>query len=35
VNHFNTRIDTFPDLIVARLLRFKPVHYFDFEGSNR
>jgi LemA protein len=35
VNHFNTRIDSFPDLIVARLLRFTPVDYFDFEGSNR
>jgi LemA protein len=31
VNNLNTRIDTFPDLIVARLLRFRPAEYFDFE----
>ncbi len=31
VNQLNTRIDTFPDLIVARLLRFKPADYFELE----
>ncbi len=31
VNNLNTRIDTFPDLIVARLMRFRPAEYFDFE----
>ncbi len=33
VNHLNTRIETFPDLIVARLLKFQPARYFDFHGS--
>jgi len=31
VNQLNTRIDTFPDLIVARLLRFKPAEYFELD----
>lgn len=31
VNRLNTRIETFPDLLVARLLRFRPAEYFDFE----
>jgi LemA protein len=35
VNHFNTRIDSFPDLIVAQLLRFTPSKYFDFKGSKK
>lgn len=30
VNHLNTRIETFPDLIVARLLNYRPAEYFDF-----
>ncbi len=33
VNHLNTRIESFPDLIVARLLNFKPASYFDFNAS--
>lgn len=33
VNRLNTRIETFPDLVVARLLRFTPAEYFDFEPT--
>jgi LemA protein len=32
VNNLNTRIATFPDLVVARLLRFGPAEYFEFEA---
>jgi LemA protein len=31
VNNLNTRIATFPDLLVAHLLRFGPAEYFEFE----
>jgi len=31
VNNLNTRVATFPDLVVARLLRFQPAEYFEFE----
>jgi LemA protein len=31
VNNLNTRTATFPDLLVARLLRFGPAEYFEFE----
>lgn len=34
VNNLNTRIETFPDLIVARLLRFKPADYFELDPIN-
>ena len=30
VNNINTRLETFPDLVVARLLNFKPAEYFEF-----
>ena len=33
VNNLNTRIETFPDLIVARLLHFQPADYFELEES--
>jgi len=33
VNRLNTRIETFPDLVVARLLGFTPAEYFDFEPA--
>jgi LemA protein len=32
VNNLNTRIASFPDLVVARLLRFRPAEYFEFES---
>jgi LemA protein len=31
VNNLNTRVATFPDLVVARLLGFRPAEYFEFE----
>jgi LemA protein len=31
VNNLNTRVSSFPDLVVARLLRFGPAEYFEFE----
>jgi len=33
VNRLNTRIETFPDLLVARMLGFAPAEYFDFEPA--
>jgi len=30
VNNLNTRIASFPDLVLARLFRFRPAEYFDF-----
>ena len=32
VNNLNTRVASFPDLLVARLLRFAPAEYFEFES---
>lgn len=31
VNNLNTRIESFPDIVVARLLNFKPAEYFELE----
>ena len=31
VRNLNTRIDTFPDLLIAKLFHFVPAEYFDFE----
>jgi len=31
VNNLNTRIETFPDLVPARLFGFEPAEYFEFE----
>jgi LemA protein len=33
VNAFNTHIDSFPDLVVARLLRFSHADYFELEQA--
>jgi len=33
VNNLNTRIETFPDLLVARALRFRPAEYFELEAA--
>ncbi len=30
VNNLNTRIESFPDMLIARLFHFKPAEYFDF-----
>jgi LemA protein len=31
VNNLNTRIETFPDLLIARLFGFRPAEYFELE----
>jgi LemA protein len=33
VNNLNTRIESFPDIIIARLLNFKPAEYFELEET--
>jgi LemA protein len=33
VRNLNTRIESFPDLLLARLFSFQPAEYFEFEGS--
>ena len=33
VNNLNTRVDTFPDLLVARLLGFRPAEYFELDAA--
>jgi LemA protein len=33
VNNWNTRLQTFPDIIVARLFRFKPAEYFEYKET--
>ena len=35
VRNLNARIESFPDLIVARCFRFKPAEYFEYSGSGR
>ena len=34
VGNLNIRIDSFPDLIVARLFRFKPAEFFELDIPN-
>jgi LemA protein len=31
VRNLNTRIESFPDLVVARLFNYRPAQYFEFE----
>ncbi len=33
VRNLNTRIESFPDLLLARLFSFQPAEYFEFEES--
>lgn len=33
VNNLNTRVDTFPDLLMARLFGFRPAEYFELDGA--
>jgi len=33
VNNLNTRVDTFPDLLIARLFAFRPAEYFELDGA--
>jgi LemA protein len=35
VRNLNTRVESFPDLLLARAFGFEPAHYFDFEGSRQ
>lgn len=35
VKRLNVRIESFPDLIVARLFRFRPAEYFDLDDSQQ
>lgn len=34
VRNLNIRIDSFPDLLIARLLRFRPAQFFDYDEAN-
>lgn len=33
VRNFNTRIDSFPDLLVARCFSFQPARFFEFDAA--
>jgi len=33
VRNLNTRIESFPDLLLARIFAFEPAEYFEFEES--
>jgi LemA protein len=35
VRNLNTRIESFPDLLPARIFAFQPAEYFEFEESHR
>jgi len=35
VRNLNTRIESFPDLLLARIFAFRPAEYFEFEESGR
>jgi LemA protein len=35
VRNLNTRIESFPDLFVARLFNYQPAEYFEFEETRR
>ena len=34
VNNLNTRVDSFPDLLIARLLGFNAAEYFELDGAD-
>ncbi|MDH3945281.1 MAG: LemA family protein [Chromatiales bacterium] len=34
VRIYNTRLDTFPDLLVARPMRFRPAEFFEAAGTD-
>ncbi len=33
VRNLNTRIESFPDLVLARLFNYQPAEYFEFEAT--
>ena len=35
VNNLNTRLDTFPDLIIARLFGYRPAEYFELDSAEQ
>ncbi len=35
VNNLNTRVDTFPDLVMARLFGFRPAEYFELDSADQ
>ena len=35
VNNLNTRVDTFPDLMIARLFGFRPADYFELDNAEQ
>lgn len=35
VRNLNTRIESFPDLFIARLFNYRPAQYFEFEEIQR
>ena len=35
VRNLNTRIDSFPDLLVARLFRYRPQPFFELEPARQ
>ena len=35
VRNLNTRIESFPDLFIARLFNYRPAQYFEFEEMQR
>ena len=34
VNNLNTRIDQFPQLLIARSFRFRPAEHFELDGED-
>lgn len=34
VNNLNTRVDTFPDLLLARVFGFRAAEYFELDGAD-
>jgi LemA protein len=35
VNNLNTRVDRFPDLLMARLFGFRPAEYFELDSADQ
>ena len=33
VNNLNTRVDSFPDVVIARLFGFRPAEYFELDSA--
>lgn len=34
VRNLNVRIESFPDMLVARLFGFRPAQYFEYDGKD-